>query len=248
MVAPKVSVVIPAYNEENNLKKGVLVSVWDYLKGKEFAWEVLIVDDGSTDETVNEALKFARRHKGFKVLQEKHRGKAGTVIAGVLAAKGKVVLFTDMDQATPIDQLDKFFPYFERGYDVVIGSRHGRKGAPVIRKLSAFVFSILRRALLGLPFSDTQCGFKAFSKRAVSEIFPIMRRNWENKKATGAAVNAGFDIEILMIAKKKRLKIAEVPVVWHHVGTERVQIVSDALEAIGDIFRLMLASRRGNFS
>lgn len=245
---PKVSIVIPAYNEEDNLKKGVLVSVWEYLKNKNFDWEVLIVDDGSSDKTVVEASKFARGHKGFSVLEEMHRGKAGTVIAGVLASKGEVVLFTDMDQATPINQLDKLLPYFENNYDVVIGSRHGRKGAPFVRKLSAFAFSVLRRILLGLPFKDTQCGFKAFNRRAVETIFPIMKRNWDNKKAAGAAVNAGFDIEILMIAKKKGFKIAEVPVVWHHVGTERVQIVSDALEAISDMIRLMMADYRGKFS
>ncbi|MDO8341203.1 MAG: glycosyltransferase, partial [Candidatus Woesebacteria bacterium] len=102
---PYLSVVIPSYNEEYNLRTGVLDSVHDYLSSQEYTWEVIVVDDGSMDETVKIAEEFSRKHVGFKVLKEPHKGKGGTVIAGMLKAEGEIVLFTDMDQATPIDQV-----------------------------------------------------------------------------------------------------------------------------------------------
>ena len=123
------SVIIPAFNEHGNLKRGVLASVWDYLKEQNYSWEVIIVDDGSSDDTAILAEKFAAKHKGFSVLREPHRGKGRTVISGMLVAKGDVVLFTDLDQATPLDQIEKLKPKLNKGYDIAIGSRSGRKGA-----------------------------------------------------------------------------------------------------------------------
>src|SRR5690554_6501215 len=104
------SVVIPAYNEEDNLRGGVLDQVYNYLKNQDYSWEVLIVDDGSKDETAQLAQAYAKKHSGFVVYEEPHRGKAGTVIAGMLHAKGEIVLFTDMDQATPIKEVEKILP------------------------------------------------------------------------------------------------------------------------------------------
>ena len=123
---PYLSVVIPAYNEEINLKRGVLDSVYDYLKGKDFTWEVIILDDGSSDKTIDLVKKFTKEHKGFTLKEEPHRGKGGTLIAGAGYAKGDYVLFADMDQSTPMDQFDKFIPKLNEGYDIVIGSRKGR--------------------------------------------------------------------------------------------------------------------------
>src|SRR3989337_2810525 len=117
------SVVIPAYNEEYNLRTGVLDSVYDYLSDQPYSWEIVFVNDGSSDKTSEIAQGFAKKHQNFRVLNEPHRGKAATVIAGILAAKGEIILFTDTDQATPIDQIEKFFPKFKEGNDIVIGSR-----------------------------------------------------------------------------------------------------------------------------
>lgn len=242
-----ISIVIPAYNEHENIKKGVLGEVGKYLKGKKFTWEVLLVDDGSKDDTPRLLEDFARKNKGFFVFKEPHRGKAGTVIAGILRAKGEIALFTDMDQATPLNQLEKLLPRFDQGFDVVIGRRAGRSGAPIVRKISAFVFSLLRNLTLGLPFSDTQCGFKAFNQKAIQAVFPILHKNWKEKVSLGSAVNAGLDLEILFIAKKQGLKIADVPVEWHYVGTERVQLVSDAIEAIKDMLRIKLYDVQGKY-
>lgn len=236
----KLSVVIPAYNEVKNLSAGVLDTVYDYFKTQKFPYEVLIVDDGSTDNTIELVEKIIKGKPGFKVIKNPHGGKALTVISGMLKAQGEVVIFTDMDQATPISQIEKILPKFEEGFDIVIGSRSGRKGAPLVRKLSAWGFSAVRNLILGLPLADTQCGFKAFKREPVQEVFPRMLGIWESMKAAGAAVNAGFDVEMLFLSKKLGYKIAEVPVEWHHVGTERVQLIRDAMEAIKDMLRIKL--------
>ncbi len=236
----KLSIIIPAYNEEKNIKKGVLEEVENYLKNLNYLYEVIIVDDRSTDNTASLVEKFINDKNNWRLIKAEHGGKALTVMRGMLEAKGEIVLFTDMDQATPLNQIEKFLPKFNEGYDIVIGSRQGREGAPVIRKLAAWIFSLLRGIILGLPFSDTQCGFKAFNKKSVKVIFEKMMGDWENTKNSGAAVNAGFDVEALFLAKKMGFKTAEVPVEWHYVGTKRVNLLKDSLEAIKDMLRVRL--------
>ena len=243
----KLSVVIPAYNEERNLKKGVLGEVLNYLKKVDYNWEVIIVDDGSKDNTKEIIKKFIAENSNFKLIENSHGGKANAVMTGMMAANGEIILFTDMDQATPIDQLDKFLPKFEEGFDLVIGSRIGRKGAPLIRKLAAWGFSILRGLILGLPFKDTQCGFKAFNKKVLEKIIPKIKGEWGVVHFKGGAVNAGFDVELLYLAKKYRFKIAEIGVEWNYVDTERVQVIKDALAAIYDMFRIKINDFSGKY-
>lgn len=242
-----ISVVIPAYNEERNLKKGVLDEVNLYLKKYGLDYEVVVVDDGSTDSTKESVKKFIKRNTSFKLIENSHGGKAMAVMSGMEKALGEIVLFTDMDQATPINQLEKFLPKFEEGFDIVIGSRKGRKGAPLIRKLSAWGFSVLRAIILGLPFSDTQCGFKAFNKKTLEKIIPKIKNEWGVLHFKGGAVNAGFDVELLYLAKKFRFKIAEVEVEWNYVDTERVQVIKDALAAIYDMFRIRINDLLGKY-
>jgi len=241
------SVVIPAFNEKTNIKNGSLEVVNNFLTKKKFSWEVLVVDDGSSDNTVGLVEKFAKKHSGFKVLKEPHRGKGGTVIAGVLAAKGEIILFTDMDQATPINQIDKFIPKFNEGYDIVIGSRSGRKGAPLLRKAMAYGFAFLRTLILRLLYRDTQCGFKAFKKDAAQEIFKRMKIFSEKAKIKEAGVTAGFDLELLYIARKLKLKVAEVPVVWHHKSTERISAVKDSWQGLRDMIRVRINALLGKY-
>src|SRR5690348_3471605 len=120
-----------------NLQKGVLDKVKSFLDKEKYSYEVIIVDDGSKDGSEEFVEKFVKNNSAFSFIKNPHLGKAGAVTTGMLAAKGKYVLFTDMDQATPIEELDKLMPFFNKGYDVVIGSRTGRKGAPWTRKLMA---------------------------------------------------------------------------------------------------------------
>lgn len=244
----KLSVVIPAYNEEKNLKKGVLDDVKNYLDKLNLDLEIIIVDDGSTDSTKEIVKKYTGGNKKFSLIENSHGGKAIAVITGMVESKGGIVLFTDMDQATPINQLEKFIPKFEEGYDLVIGSRKGRKGAPLVRKLSAWGFSLLRGIILGLPFSDTQCGFKAFNRKSIEKIIPKIKKEWGVVHFKGGAVNAGFDVELLYLAKKYGFKIAEVDVEWNYVDTERVQVIKDALAAIYDMLRIRINGLKGKYN
>jgi len=247
----KLSVVIPAYNEQQNLKRGALGQVRDFLETLKIGYEVIVVDDGSTDSSLEIIKKYISKNDNFKLIQNKHGGKAIAVLTGMEKAQGEIVLFTDMDQATPINQLDKFMPKFDPptdgGYDLVIGSRQGRKGAPIIRKLAAWGFSLLRGIILGLPFKDTQCGFKAFSKKVVDKILPKIKSEWGTIHFKGGAVNAGFDVELLYLAKKYGFKIAEVDVEWNYVDTERVQVIKDAAAAIYDMLRIRINDLSGKY-
>ena len=247
-----ISIVIPSYNEENNIRTGSLSGMVDYLKEQKYKWEIIVVDDGSTDKTAEAAERFAKSHndinpQNIKVLREPHRGKGGTVIAGMLKARGSIVVFDDMDQATPIDQLEKILPKFSDGYDVVIGSRAGREGAPIIRKTMALGFSVLRNLVLQLPYSDTQCGFKAFTKEASVEIFKRLQIFNQKQAQSGASVSAGFDLEILYVAKKLKLKVAEVPVVWHHKEGTKVNPIKDSWEGLRDLLKVKVNALQGKY-
>ena len=243
----KLSVVIPAFNEEKSIKRGSLEEVWSFLKKQKYNWEVIVVDDASTDNTLSLSQEFAKTHKGIKVLAEPHRGKGGSVIAGMLKASGDVVIFCDMDQATPIEEFEEFVPKFEEGYDIVIGSRSGRRGAPLIRKLMAYGFSILRTIVLRLPYKDTQCGFKAFRKEASERIFAKMKIFSEKSKARGAAVSAGFDLEALYLARKLGFRVAEVPVAWFHKETERINPIKDSFEGLRDLLKVRINALEGKY-
>lgn len=245
----KLSVIIPAYNESANLKKNVLEELAEYLDKNIKDYETIIVDDGSSDDTIKLVEDFSKKNSKFKLIKNNHGGKAIAVMTGLLNSKGEIGLFTDMDQATPISEIKKLLPYFEKNYDIVIGSRSGRKGAPPIRKLMAFGFSLVRTFVLGLPFKDTQCGFKAFSRKSIDSIFPYLLKRWhKHLQKKGAAVNAAFDVETLFLAKKKGFIIKEVTVEWHHVGTERVQVVKDSIEAVIDILKIRANDILGRYN
>jgi dolichyl-phosphate beta-glucosyltransferase len=245
---PYLSVVIPAYNEEVNLKRGVLDSVYDYLKAKDFSWEVIVLDDGSSDRTASLVEKFSKTHKNFFVSREPHRGKGGTLIAGAERAKGNYVLFTDMDQSTPMDQFDKFIPQLKKGYDVAIGSRSGRPGQSLIRKVMAYGFVILRTLILRLPFKDTQCGFKVYKNDAAKEIFGRVQIYRKKNALKGGSVTAGFDLEVLYIARKLRMKIIEIPVEWYEYGQRKeVNPIADSIEGLRGMMMVRINALQGKY-
>ncbi|MCX6792158.1 MAG: glycosyltransferase [Candidatus Gottesmanbacteria bacterium] len=202
------SVVIPAYNEETNIRLGALDKVSRFLERASYQWEAIIVDDGSTDGTRELLDAFVKANPGFSVIHNPHQGKASTVITGMLGSHGSIVLFTDLDQATPITELAKVLPWFEKGYDVVIGSRSGqRQGAPFTRRVMARGFMILRGIILGLRgIGDTQCGFKAFKNAVAKDIFHRLKLYGEVHIVSGSMVTAGFDIEMLFLAKKNGIQ------------------------------------------
>lgn len=249
MKNPDLSVVIPAYNEETNIRLGALDKVMRYLDRQAYAWEVILVNDGSTDATKPLLDAFVRGNPNMRVLHRPHRGKAGTVIAGMLASNGTIVLFTDLDQATPINQLEVVMPWFKKGFDVVIGSRNSRReGAPLTRIVMAKGFMLLRSLILGLRgITDTQCGFKAFKKEAAHDIFGKLMLYGNNAEVAGSMVSAGFDVETLFIAKNLGYKIKEVPVEWHYVETRRVSPIKDSWQGLLDILRIRMNAFQGRY-
>lgn len=241
------SVVIPAYNEEENIRRGAPDKALSYLKKQKYSWELVFVDDGSLDKTSQLLEKFASQKRNVRLIKNPHQGKAATVTTGMLSASGKIVLFTDMDQATPLDQVEKFLPWFNQGFNIIIGSRHGRKGAPLVRKAMAFGFVILRTLFLRLPYSDTQAGFKAFSYGAAQKVFRNLVIFGKHNLIKQAAVKAGFDLEFLYVARKMGFKIKEVPVEWNYQGTMRVNPIKDSIEGLKDILRIRWHALKGDY-
>lgn len=241
------TVVIPSYDEMANLQKGVLDKVKSFLDKKKFDYEVLVVDDGSKDGSEEFVEKFSRDNKTFSLIKNPHLGKAGAVTTGMLRAKGEYVLFTDMDQATPIEEIDKLLPFFDKGFDIVIGSRHGRKGAPWTRRLMAKGMMVLRTAIVGLKgIKDTQCGFKIFQNEAGRKVFQKMYDLHQGyQRVSGSSVAAGFDVEMLLLAQMMGYKIKEVPVEWLYVETRRVSPVKDSLDAFSYLMRIRLNKMKG---
>lgn len=241
---PYLSIVIPAYNEETNIRLGALDKVVRFMDDLSYSWEVLLTDDGSTDGTKGLLDEFALSNPGFRVIHSIHQGKALTVIAGTLAAKGEIVLFTDLDQATPIGEIEKLLPWFKKDFDVVIGSRSNkREGAPLTRRVMARGFMILRSLFLGLHgIADTQCGFKAFRQHVARDIFGRLKLYRDHREVEGSMVTAGFDIEVLFLARKLGYAIKEVPVEWHYVETRRVNPIKDSWQGLLDIVRIRVNS------
>lgn len=243
------SVVIPSFNEMVNLRKGVLDRVERFLESRKFEYEVIIVDDGSTDGGVEFVEKFLKDNPSFKLIKNPHLGKAGAVTTGMLAAEGQYVLFTDMDQATPIEELDNLLPLAGK-FDVVIGSRNSqRKGAPWTRLLMAKGMIFLRTAIVGLNgISDTQCGFKLFTQEAAHTLFSRIEKFHHGfHKVSGSSVSAGFDVEFLYLARKLGYRIKEVPVEWLYVETRRVSPIKDSVDGLIDLFRIKANSIAGKY-
>jgi len=243
------SIVIPAYNEETNIRLGALDKVIRYLEHQQYTWEVIVVDDGSTDATARLLNEFKRSNAGITTIRNPHQGKAATVTTGVLKARGTIVLFTDLDQATPIREVEKLLPWFDKGDDVVIGSRNSRReGAPLWRRVMARGFMMLRSLLLGLSgISDTQCGFKAFRRHVAHDLFSRLQIYGHLEEVSGSMVKAGFDIEVLFLALKRGYKIREVPVEWHYVETRRVRPFTDSWQAVIDLVRIRINDVRGSY-
>ena len=246
---PHLSVIIPAYNEEPNFKKGTIDEVPKYLEKQDYNWEVLIVDDGSDDATADLAEKFAKKHENARVIKNPHQGKAETVKTGVEKAEGELILFTDFDQATPLPEVERLLPFFPE-YDIVIGSRQlpgaKREKEPLYRHLMGLVFNLVVQAIAVRGIWDTQAGFKCFKAEIAKKLFSQLKVYGQGKKVQGALVTA-FDVELLFIAKKKGYKIKEVPIVWHHVATSRVSPLKDSLRMLRDVIKVRLNDLRGAY-
>ena len=235
---PHLSIVIPAYKEEKRIHK-ILDAVIDYEHDHDFAVEVIVVIDGRVDRTAEVAGKYKERIKGLKIIdRQENKGKGYTVKEGMLAASGKYILFTDADNATPIEQVDKLLK-FTPEYPVVIGSRYVKGGRLAIpqsffRKMGGRVLNLILQMLAAPGIVDTQCGFKLFAHDAAKKIFKRMTFDrWS------------FDIEVLAIARAHKFKIKEVGITWYNDPHSLVNPIKDGLKMVRDAWVVRKNLKKG---
>lgn len=245
------SVILPSYNEMANVKRGILEHVYEYLSKQKYGWELVLSDDGSTDGTVDALRAFSKKHNNVTLLLNEHEGKGPTVYVGMSKAMGEIRLFSDFDQATPIEEIEKLLPFVRKGYDVVIGSREvegsRREKEPFHRHLMGKGWNLFVQVFAIRGIHDTQCGFKLFTKTATEMLFPMLSIYKPGQKRDDAFTGA-FDVELLYLAKKKNLMIAEVPVLWKHVKTNRVSPVKDSIRMLIDLLKIRLSDIRGKYN
>lgn len=247
---PKLSIVLSNYNEHANLKRGVLVEMLNFLKKANFTWEVIINDDGSTDGGDLLIADFVKKNPGFTLIHGNHGGKAVGLWNGIQAAKGEVVLYTDMDQSTPLGEVVKLLPWFDKGYDVVFGSRGKmRKNFPITRQMASWIFRSVRATLLLHDVVDTQCGFKAMKLEAAKRIFPKLSVLTKKATTKGWTVSA-FDVELLFLAEKYGYKLKEIDVTWKDEDTSRSKqrgFVSESIDMLMQIFQVKINDLSGKY-
>src|SRR3989344_3495307 len=235
-----ISLIIPCYNEEANIQKGVLDKIGNFTKSDVKFLEVMIVDDGSNDHS-KRLIKdeYLNQFPKFKLVENNHQGKAFAIITGIEKARGNLIMFSDIDLATPIEESGKLIEQVNQ-YDIVIGSRNSRReGAPLLRKIMALGFIMIRDFLIGLKgIKDTQCGFKIFKRKTALNIIKRLKVFHNKRVAEGSSVTAGFDLEFLFIALKLGYKIKEIPVTWLHVETKNVNFARDSIETLKDILKI----------
>jgi dolichyl-phosphate beta-glucosyltransferase len=226
---PLVSIVIPAYNESARIGKA-LTEVLRCVRDRAWQAEILVVDDGSTDSTAAMVQEFALLHPEIRLLcNPENRGKGFSVRHGVLNAVGEIVMFTDADLSAPMEEAERLFEAIRQGADIAIGSRWLQRNRqthkqPFYRQFFGRCFNAITRVVMGLPFADTQCGFKAFRRPVAQTIFQLQRiERW------------GFDPELLFIALKRGYKIQEVPVTWGHDERSRLSYLKDGIKMLEEI-------------
>lgn len=247
---PLLTVLIPNYNEIENVKRGVLKDIESYLKKQNYTWEIVISDDGSTDSSLLVIKEFVDHHKNVRLIYNQHAGKPYALRSGIKEAKGKYVLLTDMDQSTPINQIANLLPWTKKGYDVVIGSRGAKRSdSTFFRQLASVIFLLVRRMILLPEIKDTQCGFKLIQTQLAGEIFSHMRLFGRENHAVGWKVTA-YDVELLHLAKKMKAKIKEVPVIWRNedmsIGKSR-NFIKESLEMLFEIVRVRVNDMLGKY-
>jgi len=226
------SVIIPAYNEERRIKT-TLEAIYNYLSRQDYSWEAIVISDGSSDKTVEMVFEFISNKPEFSLIANTlNRGKGFVVRQGMLQAQGDFCLFTDADNSTSIEQVEKFWPYLDEGYDIVIGSIEVpgaviNEQAQWYRRFLGHYSKYLIRIVAGLwKIHDTQRGFKCFTVKSARDIFSRTKIDrW------------GFDIEVLALAKKMGYKIKETPVIWNNSGGSHVHL-TDYFATLKDLFKI----------
>ena len=236
------SIVIPAYNESGRLRP-TLDSLLRFTQAQKWDVEILVVNDGSTDDTAQVVREYGKAHPQILLLENPgNRGKGFSVRNGMLHARGEICLFTDADLSSPIEEAQKLVAAIDRGADVAIGSRWLKselqtERQPLYRQAFGRIFNMVLRLVLGMRLVDTQCGFKAFRRGAVQRIFPLQKiERW------------GFDPEILFLARRAGLRVDEVAVVWAHCEGTRLNPFRDGMRMFGEVLRIRWYSMTGAYN
>ncbi len=230
------SVIIPAHNEENRLPDS-LEQVIRFLEKQDFSSEVIVVENGSTDRTLDVAQAFANAHQNIRVIQSV-RGKGAAVKRGMLEARGEYRFMCDADLSMPVGEISKFIPPISKDFDIAIASREAkgsvRYNEPSYRHLGGRGINYIIQALILPGLNDTQCGFKCFRADVANDIFKIQTLSgWS------------FDIELLYVARRRRYCVREIPIDWYYHPETKVNALRDALHMIADIFRIHANALRG---
>lgn len=227
---PLLSLIIPAYNEGERLPT-TLPPVFEFLESQDYAFEIIIVNNNSSDDTRDKALSFAATRPYLRVIDEMTQGKGAAVRSGMMAAKGEYLFMADADFSMPVQEIAKFLPPISEQYDVAIGSREApgavRYNEPQYRHFMGRVFNFYVKVLAIPGFEDTQCGFKCFRREVALEILP-------NQTINGWA----FDVELLFIALRRGYRIIEVPVHWYYGENSRVSPIRDTINMIREVLRI----------
>ena len=239
MTPPFLSIVIPAHNEELRLPH-TLEQALAFLKTQPYAWEIVVVENGSRDRTFEVAESFRRDHPNLRVIREEQSGKGRAVRRGMLDAAGQYRFMCDADLSMSIEQIERSLPPALAGADIAIASREARGAVrhdePLYRHLGGRLVNLIIRLLILPGLNDTQCGFKCFSAEAAQKVFPRQTLSgWS------------FDIEILYLARRLGLSVREIPIHWRFHAATKLNAVQDALRMVRDIFRIHANALRGRY-
>lgn len=248
---PSQTVIVPAYNESFRIERS-LRAILDYLARQSYSSNVMLIDDGSSDDTAKAARTLISAFPNLSVHTIPHGGKAAAVLYGLEHAEGDVILFTDADLATPIDYLGAVRQHVADGADVVIGSREGataaRVGEPVFRHVMGRGFNAMVRILLLPGIHDTQCGFKLFTARARDEILPRLRLYRGQDGLIQEPKVTAFDVELLVVARRLGLRTDIVPVTWTFGERSKVNPIGDTITNVSDVLHVKWNDLRGRYS
>ena len=238
---PYLSVIVPCYNEQKRFKEG-FSHYFQYLKRQKYLWELIFVNDGSTDNTLG-LIKLACRKspRVTFVSYSKNHGKGYAICQGVKKSNGKQIIFTDIDHSVPIKTIESFFDYFEKGYVAVIGSRRVKgskfiKRQPPLREFLGIGFTFLVRLFIDWQIKDSTCGFKAFEGKVAKKIFEkITIYDW------------AFDAEILCICKRNNIKYIQAPVAWEDKRGSKVSPIKDVFNSLLGLIKIRINDLKNQY-
>ena len=236
---PFLSVVVPLHNEERRLPL-CMARTLSYFAEQSYETEILLVENGSEDQTLAMAERYAAKNEHIRVLQLAERGKGRAVRVGMRAAMGEWRFICDVDLSMPIEEICKFLPPKREGYDLLIGTREGpsarRIGEPQYRHFMGRVATHIIKLFAIARYEDTQCGFKMFSAAAAAELFAIQRMH-----------GIGFDVELLFLAARCGYRVAEVPITWYFDPDSRMRLLGDSLKLLLEIWQIRRHAWRGDY-